>query len=207
MTHYFEVLVGSLLALALGQTTAAMPDGWRRSGPPQGIDIYSVVLDRDVKHAGSASLRIGSPSPEARKYGTVVTQTFRADDYRGKRIRLSGYARTSELTQWAAFWLRVDGPERTLGDNMNKRALMGTLEWRKYDLVVDVPQSARVIHIGAVVNGPGVFWMDSLTLEIVDSSVQITGRELPGTPDSTPDRVLAAAPINLGFDRDAGIKK
>lgn len=67
-------------------------------------------------------------------------------------------------------------------------------------LVLDVPLSATVIHVGAVVNGPGDVWIDSLSLDIVDRSVAITGREGPGTANSRPDRELPRAPRNLGFE-------
>jgi hypothetical protein len=53
-------------------------------------------------------------------------QVFRADDYRGKRLRLSGYVKAEKIDQWAGLWMRIDGENKTLGfDNMENRGIRG----------------------------------------------------------------------------------
>ena len=38
-------------------------------------------------------------------------QTFKADAFRGERVRMSGYVRSKEVSDWAGLWMRVDGPQ------------------------------------------------------------------------------------------------
>jgi len=40
------------------------------------------------------------------------TQTFSAGVFRGKRVRLVGYARPNKVSEWAGLWMRVDGPQK-----------------------------------------------------------------------------------------------
>ena len=53
---------------------------------------------------------------------------------RGKRIRLSGHARSKDVSDWAGLWMRVDGPkgEPLAFDNMQQRPIKGTGEFADY---------------------------------------------------------------------------
>jgi hypothetical protein len=64
-------------------------------------------------------------------FGTLM-QTFKADSFRTKRIRFSGYVRSKEVMDWAGLWLRVDGSnggEMLAFDNMQDRPIKGTTDW------------------------------------------------------------------------------
>src|SRR5690349_19305814 len=47
----------------------------------------------------------------------TLVQTVRANDFRGRRVRLSGYLRSENVLGGAALWMRVDGLRGTLGFN------------------------------------------------------------------------------------------
>lgn len=68
---------------------------------------------------------------EAKGFGTL-TQWFRADEYRGKRLRMTAYVRTSGVERWAGLWMRIDGKEKTglAFDNMMRRPVKGTTDWK-----------------------------------------------------------------------------
>src|SRR5262249_33100474 len=125
-------------------------------------------LDRDTTHGGKGSLSMKSIAPAINGFGTLM-QSFKPDDYRGKRVRMSGYVRSAEVKAWAGLWLRVDGPEnKALAfDNMADRAVKGTTDWKKYEIVLDVPQSAQLIAFGILLSGTGQVWLDDMKFETV----------------------------------------
>jgi erythromycin esterase len=119
----------------------------------------------------------------------VITHVIRADQYRGKRIRYSGFVRSHEVRgDGAALWLRADGPPGgTAFDNMSARPIMGTRDWTRYDVVLDIPASAVGLAFGFFLSGPGIAWVDDLSIDIVESDIPVTaGPWQPAQPyDST----------------------
>jgi hypothetical protein len=102
------------------------------------------------------------------------------EKYVGKRIRMTGNMKSKDVTNWAGFWLRVDqaDSQQPLSfDNMQDRSIKGTTEWKKYEIILDVPINASKIAFGALLVGIGQIWFDNLHFEIVDKSVQTTGQK------------------------------
>ena len=97
-------------------------------------------------------------------------------EYAGKRVRMSGYMKSQDVAGWAGFWFRVDGQgARSLAfDNMHGRAVRGTTGWKKYEIVLDVPQQATNLAYGALLDGTGKIWFSDLSFEVVDRSVATT---------------------------------
>lgn len=168
------------------------PRGWIKAGDAP--SKYEVGTDLRAQHEGRASGYIRSTMSVTGGFGTLM-QTSSADDYRGKRVRMSGWAMTAEVGQWAGLWMRVDGKERheMLGfDNMQSRPIKGTTPWTRYAIVLDVPKEAEEIAYGILLEGAGEAWLDDLTFEVVDQSVPVTGKDAGYSPPR--------APTNLGFE-------
>ncbi len=53
-------------------------------------------------------------------------------------------------------------------DNMDSRPVKGTTDWRRYEVVLDVPEAALRVAFGPVLRGAGRVWADDLTLDVVD---------------------------------------
>jgi hypothetical protein len=163
--------------------------GWIKSGDSP-VD-YEVGIDSKTSHEGAVSAYIKSRrSP--RGFGTLM-QTFRADMYRGKRLKMSASARTDNVQNWAGFWMRVDSPERNAVsfDNMQDRPIKGSLGWRSYEIVLDVPENSALISFGLLLDGPGSVWLANFHFEVVSADVATTAR-----------RGITAAPkvpVNLNF--------
>ena len=51
-------------------------------------------------------------------------QFFKADAYRGKRLRLSGYVKTNAVENRAALWMRIDGKDKTITELQNVTAIL-----------------------------------------------------------------------------------
>jgi hypothetical protein len=164
------------------------PPGWLLAGSDPGD--YQTGTDQEVAHSGIQSGFIAS-RPQPRGFGTLMQQ-FRADRFRGTRLRLSAYIRTAEVENWAALWMRVDGPEdETLGfDNMQDRSISGTIDWRLYRIVLDVPETATGIAFGVLLEGTGRVWLDDVEFDSVSENVPVTGTKL---------ETLPAEPVNLDF--------
>jgi hypothetical protein len=152
----------------------------------------------------------------------MLAQSIRADAFRGKRIRLSGYLKTIGVNEGTAvLFMRVDGNGVVqTSDYMQNRPMMLTTDWEKQDIVLDVPSDAIGITYGFLLGGSGQAWLDDLAIDVVGDDVPATGR--PGglyptrEPLDSRDRErrrreqefayrrAAEAPVNLALRREAG---
>jgi hypothetical protein len=166
-----------------GQSASAaqVPKGWRvRGSRPQD---YEMGVTQTARHGGQASAFIkANPAPQP-GFGTLM-QDFKADAYRGKRVRLAGYVKTDNVEEWAGLWMRVDGEQGvTLSfDNMQDRHIKGVTDWQRYEIVLDVPTNSLLIAFGLMLSGKGQVWLDDLKLEEVDQKVPTT-KPLPSDED------------------------
>jgi hypothetical protein len=166
--------------------------GWYEAGSdPQD---YEFGIDREAALQGSGSGFIWSRT-NPRGFGTLM-QMFKADSYRGERRRLSAYIRAEGVANWAGLWMRIDGPDGATSafDNMGQRPIKGTINWRNYQVVLDVSDDAQYIAFGALLHGQGRIWINEVKFEVVDQSVGLTsvttGKEFPD------------GPTNLDFEQD-----
>jgi hypothetical protein len=167
--------------------------GWIFEGPGE---IYTVNTDT-IRESGSKSLTIRSLTGKVED-GARLRQDINAERYRGKRIRMSGYAKTELTAGWAAFQLDVflpgsAGDQPVAFDDMSERKIQGSTNWTKYELVVDVPVDASVISLRGVLRGKGQVWFDDIQLEVV-------GPEVPQTGMAKKEVYLPKEPVNLDFE-------
>jgi hypothetical protein len=163
--------------------------GWIKSGDSP--SDYEVGLDLKIRYGGVTSAYIRSRGVP-RGFGTLM-QTFKADTYRGKRLKLSASAKAENVRNWAGFWMRVDSAERNAVsfDNMQDRPISGSIDWATYQVVLDVPENSSHIAFGLLLDGPGRVWLTNFQFEIVSVDVATTGKpEIIDVPD---------APTNLNF--------
>jgi len=171
---------------------AEKPTGWIMAGTaPQD---YTVGLDRGVKHDGQSSVRIAAKSDSPSGFGTLM-QEFRADDWRGKRVRFRGHVKTEDIAQLVGLWMRIDGPDGKpqAFDNMSTRPIKGTSDWKAYDVVLDIPADAKLVALGLLIQGTGTAWLDECSFEEVSKDVPVT--DMMSKRDSEP-----SGPQNLGLE-------
>jgi hypothetical protein len=153
-----------------------LPKDWFKAGSAPAK--YDMGIDKGAGQNGTNAATIKSIDGRIHGFGTLM-QVCEPGKYLGKRVRMSGYMKSDNVNGWASFWFRVDqkGSSKTLAfDNMSRRAIKGTKGWKKYDIVLDVPASASGLAYGALIKGTGQIWFDDLKFEIVDSTVETTGR-------------------------------
>lgn len=194
----------ALPSAPLAQSPEPLPEGWGRGGPAAAAPFSSMQLDREITHGGSASFRIrGAATFPEDYFGAVASQTFLADDYRGRRVRFAGYARVADVPQpgGAFLWMRIDGSATGVPfDNMAGRRLSGSLDWVRHEIVLDVPADAQRIHIGAILPTTGTLWVDDLEFTVVETTVPTTGTIHTAREYPVPRRTLTRAPRNLDFE-------
>jgi hypothetical protein len=181
---------GLFLLVALSVADSKLPKGWIKWGSEP--DRYDMYMEKGTGFEGKNCATIKSNVHWVHGFGTLM-QNCKPDNYISKRIRFSGYVK-SKKAGWAGLWLRVDGiGASTLSfDNMQDRPIKGTADWKKYEVVLDVPTGATNIAFGALLAGTGQIWLDNISLEIVSDSVKCTG--------SVNNRKVNDEPTNLNFE-------
>lgn len=160
------------------------PVGWIASGKaPQD---YEFGLDGSERHSGTRSAMLRARHARPAGFATLM-QEFVPDDYRGRRVRLAGWVKTNAVTGACHLWMRADSAGRmgAAMDNMHDRPITGTTDWRRHEIVLDVPGEATLLAFGISLDGPGTAWLDDVTLETVGLDVPTTNprpRELPHRP-------------------------
>ena len=197
MTHANRVVLVAAAVFALTLPALAafadLPAGWFKAGshPTE----YDMGLDESVRRDGKASATVKSIVEKPQGFGTLMQMT-QVGQYSGRRVRFSGFVKSDKVTQWAGLWFRIDGanPAVPLGfDNMQERAIKGTTDWTRYELVLDVPKEAQRLAFGVLLAGGGQVWMDDLKFEVVPTTVKTTNMAAPTSAPS--------APSNLNFEK------
>lgn len=138
------------------------------------LQDFQVGIDQTVRHSGKGCAYIKART--SRSKAGVLRQTLMSDLYRGQRIRLFGYLKADQIDGWAGLWMRVDDEngERLSLDNMQNRPIKGTTDWKRYEVVLDVPPNSVAVAFGFFLAGKGQVWADDFSVESVGSDVAIT---------------------------------
>ena len=196
-----------LFGLCLGAVTAnsgegQLPTGWGRFVSGSEPADYEIGVDETVRHGGKASGFVRAKAAEPKGFATLL-QDFRANDYRGKRLRLSGYVKADKIDDRAGLWMRIDSDTKTLAfDNMQDRGIKGTSDWKKYDVVLDVPKDSVNIAFGILLRGKGQAWVDDLRFEVVGNDVPTT--QMPVSNKEFPvkkNQSKQEKPLSLDFEK------
>jgi hypothetical protein len=162
--------------------------GWFAAGSKP--SEFEAGVDVGHAHEGQASAFLKSKQSSVDGFGTLM-QSIRAEQYKGKRVRLSGFVNSQEVEGWAGLWMRVDqGKDAIAFDNMQDRPIKGTTGWQRYDVVLDVPSEATGISFGILLAGTGEVWLSGTKFDVVGTYVPVTS---PG------DNNLPEKPVNLDF--------
>lgn len=183
-------------------TPDTLPLGWEVYGEPS-ANAHILRLDRATQYRGSASGQIKSKGESSESFATMM-QMFKADTYRGKRLRLSAWLKTQNADS-AQLWMRLDGAKSMLGfDNMDNRPIKGTTDWAHYAITLDVPAETVNIAFGAFLVGQGQVWMDDYLFEVVGEDVpttnMLTAEEMQEGQDMGPAHEYPEGPLNLNFE-------
>jgi hypothetical protein len=166
-----------------------LPPGWFAFGDDVGA--YDIGADDQHAHNGERSGYLKSVRPSL-GFGALM-QSFRADDYRGRRLKLSAFCRSRAVEGWAGLWMRVDDADGEVLSfyNMEDQPIVGTTAWKPYQVVLDLPDMAARIAFGCLLAGEGTVWCDNFKFEIVDNTTPTSTERAAVYPDH---------PSNLSFE-------
>jgi hypothetical protein len=148
--------------------------GWFLAG--SNPSEYEIGVEQSAERTGKVAFLKSKTSKVKDGFGTIM-QTFDADMYLDKKVKLTGYIKSSEVKGWAGMWMRVDDSKGSVSfDNMQDRSIKGTTPWTKYEIVLSVPKKSTTINYGVLLSGGGEVWMDNLSFEVVGDAEEKTGK-------------------------------
>jgi hypothetical protein len=207
-------IAAALLAPVIAH--AQVPSGWQAI--TDGSGDYTVRSDGSRRDGGQgfagATIKANVESPRG---SAMLAQSIRADAFRGKRVRLTGYLKTIGVNEGTAvLFMRVDGEGVVqTSDFMQNRPLMLTTDWARQEIVLEVPRTAIGVTYGFLLGGSGQAWLDDVAIDVVGDNVPVTGQRggLYPVPTTLSDREIdrrrrdqevayrraAEAPVNLAL--------
>jgi hypothetical protein len=112
--------------------------------------------------------------PGAKGRGGALQNATSITPWQGRRVRLSARLASVNVER-LHLWLRVLGPERQTQMrryDMSDAPIRGTTDWRRYEIVMDVPRDASFLSFGVYIEGGrGKAFADAVTLEEVGAEV------------------------------------
>jgi hypothetical protein len=111
-------------------------------------------------------------------------------------VRMSAWVKCENVARRSGLWMRIDGPsgdpsKPLASDAMQGRGIVGTRDWQRYEIVLEVAPEATDIAFGADLSGGGILWVDDVQLDEVGDRAATAG---PRTPSPAP------RPKNLDFE-------
>lgn len=167
-----------------------LPTGWMKAG--HSVSSYEIGIDQNTRFKDKPSGCIKTTKSTPGSFGTMM-QMFSSSKYNGKRLKLSAYVKSHEVSGWAGIWMRVDGKDNEIlsFDNMEQRPIVGTTDWQQVEVVLDVPYDSEAIAFGILLTGNGTVWGNQFHFEVVDRTVPTT--------NLAEDVQLPPEPVNLDF--------
>lgn len=148
------------------------PKGWFAAGSHPGS--YDMSLCKDTCHSGTSCARIQSVKSDIDGFGTLM-QSLMPTLYLGKLIKLTAYIKSEGVVDWAGMWMRIDEGKKIVAfDNMQGRPIQGDTDWNKYEIMLNIPNSATNMSFGVLLSGKGTVWFDDLEIDCVAADTKVT---------------------------------
>lgn len=185
------------------------PKGWKFHVPDNSGFFVCGIANETAQH-GKKSAFLESVKDKTHRFANLLQNCCNKQFY-GQRVKLTCFVKTQGNTDTARVWVRVDNVKTKQAvefDNMWERPLIGIKDWKKVEIVFDVPEDG-VIFYGLVMHGVGKVWVDNFSFEIVDKTNEKTTtamntpikfepflKELEKYPNGFPEK----PPVNLDFE-------
>src|SRR5262249_30747510 len=138
------------------------------------LDIYgyTVKVSRDHPRSGKQCVLVARDArPHYGESEGGLFQRIDAAPFRGKKIRFRAAVRThlDPAASGAMLWVRVTSNRaiQPVASADTSDHPISSPDWKEYELVADIPQTADAIAYGFDLNGDGKAWIDSVSVEVV----------------------------------------
>jgi hypothetical protein len=192
------IILSLLIFIAFGFSSCKKnsTNKWFKAGDKP--NSYIISFDSSIFQNGKKSAYIESIESEIDGFGTLM-QTCSAKKYLGKKVKMSGFIKTENISDWVGMWLRIDpikSPSSEYFDNMRDRQIKGTTKWTKYEIVLDIPINSNSMNFGVLIYGTGKVWLDNLSFEVLGESTEKFNDSL----NIGISNKILSKPTNLNFE-------
>ena len=165
--------IAAIFSLGIILLSFEMPKGWIAAGSKP--KSYEMGIVKGEGRDGKNCATVKSVDRKINGFGTLM-QMCSPEKFQGKRVKMTSYMKSDKVKEWAGMWFRADkGSVSVSFDNMEDRPIKGNTEWKKCEIVLDVPSNATGLAYGVLLSGTGQVWFDEVSFEIVDAMVSTTG--------------------------------
>ncbi len=194
-----------LAAPALADTPGA-PPGWQLGGNNPAAYETGTAPVAGMEGRQAAYIRAGQDASYSKQ--AALSQTISAEDYRGKRVRMTTRLK-GERVERLQLWVGVDrGVEAINGRAPGQPSgVTGTVDWEVHGTVLQVPDNARTITIGVLMRGAtGRGWIDAVKFETLAANAPggITPSQLAAEKRSfqfASREIIGPGPWNWGYEK------
>ena len=102
---YVGIAILLLISSCANPKTQKFPEDWCIAGDQP--NSYLMGTNSSIVQSGCFSATIKSIDDEIEGFGTLMQQCS-PKIYKGKRVRMSGYMKSEEVSDSSGFWFRVD---------------------------------------------------------------------------------------------------
>lgn len=167
---------------------------------------YKAAIDKKISHSGMQSIVIERDTKDNHDICSLL-QTFSDKNLAGKRIKMTGYIRSTNYGDTAFMWVRIADYNKRMSTDYGNTipAIRTSRSWTKHVLIFDVEDNCD-IFFGFMFRGHEKTWFDDVSFEIVGNSVikntfslntPLTDADLEKYPDF---QVQQRQPVNLNFE-------
>ncbi|HTY58569.1 MAG TPA: hypothetical protein VMF59_07105 [Bacteroidota bacterium] len=200
------------------QLIAAIWSGFQESGDTHKSSIrgwtlrafaladYEIGIDHRTVHSGMGSgfveYTVDPMVIHPRRGPAYLLQAFKAGKFAGKRVRLTAFLKSERAGRDPFLWMHWEGGASPGSYGLTPAKNADSSGWVRQECVVDIPQSATVIAMGASMGWRGTIWLDDFMIEIVGDEVPLSGE--PGQGIFSLKlmylETIADVPVNPGFE-------
>lgn len=164
-------------------TENGLPVSWYCSDMEDSLN-YKVSMDSTIVKHGKYAAAIEFTGETIYEKYLLFTLP---ENYDGKKITLSGYLKTENITEgYAGLVMAISHRVKNFLNEDEviardeKIRITGTTDWTKYEITLDMnPVNTRNISFGAKLAGNGKIWLDDLKITIDGNDVQVLEPLIP----------------------------
>ena len=157
----------TLVSVCLAQDRSRLAD--LLNSPPTGWWSYptsDVFPDDKIVHGGKHSARIERTADVPGQFSGISYAI--PLDFDGHTVEFSGWARTENVSQNVALWMREDPADPKSGPlafaTTENLGVKGTTDWARYSISIPIHAEGKQIYFGFLLAGSGKAWVDDLAL-------------------------------------------
>lgn len=157
------------------------PKGWY----VWGRETHKVMVDKTIYHSKPTSFSVMSLTNSGR--GGFTQSNLSSDDYKGKKVKLSGYFKTKDVPHAFIWFFAKDDKKNTLKEEDMYIKGSKEYDWTPFEIIMKVPSNSKTVSFGINLGKQGQMWVDDIKFEIVPKD----------TPEKTDSFISKKRPVNL----------